>query len=758
MHTKLRVFFLALLSPVLLSGQTPNSKSTCGTAAPPQQWEEWFGNAVKDYVNNLQAGKTQLVTHEIPVIVHIIHFGEPVGTFPNIDTNQVKSQIAALNADFAGTGFNVGTVPAAFAPFISNTGIKFCLANQNPQGGQLPEKGINRVNAQFNTWQNPNTPTLNIKSYIELYAKPTTMWDPLRYLNIWISDKPPTEPMNGYATYPGGTSLSGIPSGEIGTVNNDGIWIWTRAFGTVGSAQAPTDKGRTLTHEIGHWLGLRHIWGDGNCYTDYCSDTPWAKQQNTGCPAQPANVDACGSGQSSFGEMTMNFMDGTLDACKYMFTHDQNIRMQTALSQCNFRNALGTHNLCNPNLAPSSPAVAGFNLVSVPCIGAPFTPFNTSSGNPPPTFIWSSSPPAIFNPAPSVANPAISLSTPGNYTLTLIATNSITSSTYTYVVNSVSNCGFVSTCMDTLTTIKNTDTLNLYNAPNSAITIGCQTGFAGFLTGTNCYKDKEFAQFFPPSSYTAVPSPQVNSAIVLFADKGTSNGSNNSNILINCRVYGGNVTSGPGNQIGSSSLSLSAISSAPSSTSIAYVGNPNLVYPSGIVARRFDFASPVIVNASTGFYVSVDAPYYSTGDSIRIYSSQKVGVSLDSNAWFLQFSNNWRTFRTFRNSKIQLGIIPIITCSPLVGIEESASDFSANIHLMPNPGSGLFNLVFSLPKTEQVTMRITNAVGQEITKGTWPAISSGAYQIDLSNEPDGIYFVELSSGQNKVVKKLILRH
>jgi len=758
MFTKLRVFFLALFSPVLLIGQTPETKSKCGTQAPPQQWEEWFSKAVKQYVENLQNGKTQMVTHEIPVIVHIIHFGEAVGTFPNIDTNQVKSQIAALNADFAGTGLNVGNVPNAFANLVTNTGIKFCMATKNPQGGTLTERGIQRVDAQANTWVNPNTPTVDIKYYIETFAKPSTMWDPIRYLNIWISDRPASETMDGYATYPGGTTLNGVPSGEIGTINNDGIWIYTKAFGTVGTIVAPTDKGRTLTHEVGHWLGVRHTWGDGNCYTDYCNDTPWSKMENTGCPTHPAYVDRCGAGQSSFGEMTMNFMDGTDDNCKYMFTPNQNIRMQTALSQCNFRNALGTHNLCVPNTAAPSPAVAGFNLNTTPCIGTPFTPFNTSSGNPPPTYIWSSTPPLIFSPAPSVANPAVYVNTPGNYTITLIATNSLVSSTFTMAVNSITTCPFTSTCMDTLSKIKNTDTLSLYSAPNNSLVIGCQTGFAGFLTGTNCYKDKEFAQFFSPASYTGVPSPQVNSAIVLFDSVGTKNSSGNPSVQITCRVYGGNVSAGPGAQIGSRAETFATILATPKTNTLNYAGDPNYVTPTKIIPYRYDFASPVIINNNSGFYVAVEAPYFSPNDSIRIFSTKKANVSLDSNAWFLQYSNNWRTFRSFRNAKIQLGIIPIITCSPLVGIEENENIFSSNVNLMPNPSNGLFNLVFTLPDAQDVNLKITNAVGQEITKGNWNNISTGVYQIDLRNEADGVYFIELNNGKNKVVKKLILTH
>src|SRR6185503_12778543 len=100
-----------------------------------------------------------------------------------------------------------------------------------------------------------------------------------------------------------------------------------------GSVVAPTNLGRTTTHELGHWLGLRHIWGDGNCLSDYCNDTPPAKAQHVGC-VTVTPIDQCGVNQSPFGEMPMNFMDRSNDACMYLFTNDQNVRMQTAMSQC----------------------------------------------------------------------------------------------------------------------------------------------------------------------------------------------------------------------------------------------------------------------------------------------------------------------------------------------------------------------------------------------------------------------------------------
>lgn len=752
MRKTIRTFTLAMLSVFSTIAQNQNS-SSCGTGAPPAEWDNWFNNAVKEYVKNMQNNKAQLVTHEIPVIVHIIHFGDPVGTYPNIDTNQLKSQLRILNEDFSGTGYNVGNVPQAFSNLVVNTGITFCRATLNPQGGALPERGLQRVNAQTNTWPNPATTTLSIKTYMETYVKPSTIFDPIRYLNIWISDKSPNEPLNGYATYPSGTSLPGVPASEIGTANTDGIWIWTKAFGDTGTTQSPYDKGRTLTHEMGHWLGLRHIWGDGNCYTDYCSDTPPAKNINTGCPATPTNVNLCGFGQSPFGEMTMNFMDGTEDACKYMFTPQQNIRMQTALSQCNYRNALGTHNLCVPSLASPSPAVAGFSLNSVPCIGSPFTPFNTSSGNPPPTYIWSSTPPMVFNPAPSVANPAISINTPGNYTLSLIATNSLSSNTYTMAINTVTTCPFAPTCLDSISTFKNTDTLSLYAAPVSTLVSACQGTNTGYLTGTNCYFDKEFAQFFPPSSYSATPSPQINSAIILFDKLGTSG---NPSTPITCRIYGGNNTMGPGAQIGSKSETLGSILAWPSTNNINFMGDPNYITAGPVIPFRYDFQSPVIPNNNSGFFIAIEEPYFSSGDAIRIYSSRKAVSSLDSNAWFLQFNNTWRTFRTFRNAKIQLGIMPIITCSPINGLNEIGDEFSQNVNLMPNPGTGYFQLIFTLPNSENITMEISNAMGQQITKAKMPNTSRAVYDLDLSSCSDGIYLLEIQTETKRLVKKLVI--
>ncbi len=161
--------------------------------------------------------------------------------------------------------------------------------------------------------------------------------------NIWVSDVNPSVEILGYATFPGGSNLAGIIS-NVGTAGTDGVWIWSKSFGNTGTLQFPYNLGRTASHEIGHWLGFRHIGGDGNnnsfgdcSATDFCDDTPpqtggfnqGAFGQNFGAPTYPLHVNVC---SSPYGDMFMNFMDYTDDASNYMFTPDQNIRMQTAKS------------------------------------------------------------------------------------------------------------------------------------------------------------------------------------------------------------------------------------------------------------------------------------------------------------------------------------------------------------------------------------------------------------------------------------------
>ncbi len=351
----------SLFGPKLFGQTGVPPQRTCGTQPPPAEYEEWFSQKVAEYVAQQQLSRAAVVNYTIPVIIHIIHSGTAEGSGANISTAQAQSQIPILNADFAGTNSDIGSVPSVFNSVKSgNTGIQFCLAKVDPSGNLLAQDGIERINRVSRGWQNPGTMSSGtLQSYFDQTIKPATIWDPTKYLNVWITDAS-TSGLLGYASFPAGTGLTGLSGVE--SANTSGVVINYEAWGNIGSAAAPYNKGRTATHEIGHWLGLRHIWGDGTCATDYCSDTPPAQGSNYGCPTHPYNSGVC-SGNTN-GEMFMNYMDYTNDACMYMFTLAQATRMQTAMANGTYRVGLNSSGKCNSPYALDIGVTAILNPVS----------------------------------------------------------------------------------------------------------------------------------------------------------------------------------------------------------------------------------------------------------------------------------------------------------------------------------------------------------------------------------------------------------
>jgi hypothetical protein len=243
----------------------------------------------------------------IPVVVHVVHNTAA----QNLSDAQIQSQIDVLNRDFRMKNADASSVPAAFKPLAADARIEFKLATTDPSGN--PTTGITRKQTSKTSFSDDD----GIKS---AGSGGTDAWPADRYLNVWTAPRltSPQGDLLGYAQFPGGPAAT------------DGVVILHSAFGTTGTAAAPFNLGRTATHEIGHWLNLRHIWGDdGNgCNgSDFVDDTPNQAGPNFGTPAFPHAT--CNNGPD--GDMFMDYMDYVDDVAMFMFTAGQVERMQACL-------------------------------------------------------------------------------------------------------------------------------------------------------------------------------------------------------------------------------------------------------------------------------------------------------------------------------------------------------------------------------------------------------------------------------------------
>jgi hypothetical protein len=214
----------------------------------------------------------------------------------NISDAQIKSQIASMNRDFRATNPDKAQTPTPWKGLVTDARMEFKLVKvtrtKTTKTGFSFDDGVKKASTGGIAPYNPNT-----------------------HLNLWVCAL--TGGLLGYAQFPGGP------------VSTDGVVINFQAFGTSGTAQAPFNKGRTATHEVGHYLNLRHIWGDTpDCSgTDMVADTPNSAGPNFGTPTFP--VVTCNNGPN--GDMFVNYMDYTDDAARFMFTAEQVLRMRTAL-------------------------------------------------------------------------------------------------------------------------------------------------------------------------------------------------------------------------------------------------------------------------------------------------------------------------------------------------------------------------------------------------------------------------------------------
>jgi hypothetical protein len=268
---------------------------------------EAFTRQQNSTTNNSLLRTNQENIIKIPVVVHVLYH-QP---YENITDAQVYSQIEALNRDYRRKGADTANTPAVFKPLAADCEIEFQLAISDPR--KRSTTGIIHKYTPITYWQADD----KMKFSSEMGDD---AWDAKSYLNIWVCN---LERVAGYSSVPGGPD------------NKDGVVIGYPVFGTI-NTMTGFDMGKTAVHEVGHWLNLKHTWGDADCGDDLVDDTPKQSNYNQGCPS--GIRISCGNAPN--GDMYMNYMDFVNDACMNLFTNGQKARMRALFAPGGIRNSI----------------------------------------------------------------------------------------------------------------------------------------------------------------------------------------------------------------------------------------------------------------------------------------------------------------------------------------------------------------------------------------------------------------------------------
>lgn len=585
-------------------------------------FERDIANKINEFKSLQQQGRIEATVLTIPVIVHVVHSGEPVGSGTNLSQAQIQAQLEVLNEDFRrlpGTpGFNNNPVGADIE-------IEFCLSPVDQNGLPMAEPGIHRYNGgKANGWT---------RDEIENQLKPITIWNANLFYNIWTVRFAASEPsLLGYAQFPDQSGLSGLPTS--GPASTDGVVIRYTQFGSADKGnfpimQPPYNKGRTLTHETGHWLGLRHIWGDANCGDDFVSDTPQAAGPSSGCPV----------GRISCGvtNMVENYMDYSNDACMNIFTLGQKARMRAVMEVSPRRKSLAENSLCTP-LIEDVP-VANFSTDKQLVLLGGTVKFTDLSSNFPSSWSWT-----FEGGSPSTStqrNPTVEYNIAGTYLVRLVATNIIGSSEPLVIEDyiTVSDLGICSS----MTNFEENYTPSTLDAADYG-------SYTGYLTGHNSIGIGAISEFFENSLGYAY----VHSVDIKFSHVEASSEDATLTVLVwNAR----GPQSAPGSVIERKTVLLKQIEMDIAENR-----------PTTVV---FDRETPVFNRA---FHVGIELDY-TNGDVVAIESSAD-GEALSATSWVRDVPDQespsaWTPYTIAFGANIALNIKPNIGMNTSVQVSSS---------------------------------------------------------------------------------------
>lgn len=635
-----------------------------------QAFENVLGNKIEEIELRARTGRTMNGILNIPIIFHIVHNGEPVGTGTNLSQAQIMAQLEVVNEDFRrkpGTpGFNND-------PNGADIEIEFCLSPIDEDGNAMAEPGIHRYDGGKASWS---------REEIEGSLKPSTIWNPNLFYNIWTVNFSATDAtLLGYAQFPDQSNLPGLNE-KGGPATTDGVVVSYKVCGSVTKGtfpvmEAPYNRGRTLVHETGHWLGLRHIWGDGPCADDFVADTPTADGPNRGCPVGRVS---CGNTN-----MPQNYMDYSDDACMNIFTKGQKTRMLAVMELSPRRNNLVQANLCSPVVvaAPDANFTSDKQFV---LLGGEVS-FTDLSSNFPTSWSWTFE---GGDPSSStVRNPKVTYNVPGIYTVTLVATNTIGSSTPQvrtgYIeVSEEGLCSAASNFLGTFTP----SLIKLNNFGN----------YTGYLTGHNSKNDDAYSEFFlNTQGYAYVSGVRIRfgKAVSIRED---------AQLFVTVWNARG-PQSGPGAVIEKKPVLYRQIIE-----DIAAGRSTEVVF-----ARE----TPVF---SQSYHVGIEIEYLDT-DSIAVVSSAN-GEATQPSSWVKHEDGRWQPLTIAYGANIAMDITPLVGVNPSVQVGSSQILISPGQEVVLN-GRGASIFVWNASNGTVENFNSPQLVVNPLETTTYTVIGSG---------------------------------
>jgi hypothetical protein len=657
----------------------------------------------QNFVSNEDVARAPGVLYTIPVVVHVLYNNAT----QNISDAQILSQITILNNDFRKLNADASLIPAAFSGITADVQIEFCLAQRTPAG--LSTNGIVRKSTTVTSFSSND----NVKRSAN---GGDDAWDATKYLNLWVCNL--GGGLLGYAQFPGGA------------VSTDGVVINHTAFGNTGTATAPYGLGRTATHEVGHWLNLRHIWGDASCGSDLVSDTPTQQTSNYGCPTYPRVT--CSNGPA--GDMFMNYMDYTNDACMYAFTNGQKTRMMALFSSGGSRVGLTTSLGCQPPSAvscgtPTSQSASGITNTQATLNWASVTGASSYSVN----YKASSSSTWISTTATTTSKVLSSLTAATSYDFRVAAVCSGTTGSFTSASSFTTTGGSTST--------------------SNTVTLGTGTSTTGTAPYGTYFMDHRVQYIITAAELASAGYTSANSFI--------------KSLAFNVATASGQVMNSMSIKIGYTTLSSFASNGSfvsPTNSQTVFSGN----YTAVVGLNTHTFTNRFNYNGTSNLLIDIcwNNSTFTTDNMVysNTTSTYRTLYRRQDNA-----SGNICATATGTRSYSRANMRLVFTNTSTGRLMEEEQSLTVNetpsFELYPNPTSSQINLNYAVPNDNSaVKIEIFNMYGKLIGSYNQGILNAGTYLFtadmketagfeSLSN---GIYICNLNIDGSLISKKFIL--